>query len=118
MGFLKMNYFLLLMEKGKRSHFQNLSAKAGLTYKISGRHMLNFNGGYLTKAPTIRNTFANSRSNNDIIPNLKSEKITSGDASYIIRMPYFKSVFLVITHNSKMLWKLPFSMQMVWHWML
>lgn len=52
--------------------------------------MLNFNGGYLTKAPTIRNTFANSRSNNDIIPNLKSEKITSGDASYIIRMPYFK----------------------------
>ncbi|PIE99154.1 MAG: TonB-dependent receptor, partial [Polaribacter sp.] len=44
--------------KSKMQEFTNISGKAGLTYKITGRHLLDFNGGYITKAPTLRNTFA------------------------------------------------------------
>uniref|UniRef100_UPI00356A5A92 TonB-dependent receptor domain-containing protein n=1 Tax=Lutibacter sp. TaxID=1925666 RepID=UPI00356A5A92 len=43
------------------------------------------NAAYITKAPSIRNTFSNSRVNNNISPNLTSEKITTGDVNYIFR---------------------------------
>lgn len=71
----------------KKAEFINVSAKAGLTYKITGRHLLDFNGAYITKAPSLRNTFSNSRENNGIVVNLTSEKIMTGDASYIFRSP-------------------------------
>ena len=47
--------------------FTNYGAKGGLTYKVTGRHLIDFNGGYFTKAPTLRNTFSNARQNNDIV---------------------------------------------------
>jgi len=65
--------------------FTNYGVKTGATYKLTGRHLFNFNVGYITKAPTLRNTFSNSRENNDLVENLKSENILSGDASYILR---------------------------------
>lgn len=77
--------------KSKKVDFTNFSAKAGLTYKISGRHLIDINAGYLTKAPTIRNTFSNSRENNDIVVGLTDEKVTSFDASYIMRTPKVKA---------------------------
>ena len=70
--------------------FTNYGAKGGLVYKISGRHLIDINAGYLTKAPTIRNTFANARQNNDIVQGLTEEKITSADLSYIYRSPIVK----------------------------
>ncbi|KGO89149.1 TonB-dependent receptor [Flavobacterium suncheonense] len=70
--------------------FENFGFKGGLTYKLTGNHLFNFNGAYLTKAPTLRNTFANARLNNNITPDLDSERIFSADASYIIRTPKFK----------------------------
>lgn len=70
--------------------FENFGFKGGLTYKLNGNHMFNFNGAYLTKAPTLRNTFANARLNNNITPDLESERIFNADASYIIRTPKFK----------------------------
>lgn len=73
--------------KSEKVDFTNFSAKGGLTYKISGRHLVNFNAGYLTKAPTIRNSFSNSRENNDVVIGLTDEKITSLDVSYILRTP-------------------------------
>lgn len=73
--------------KSEKQSFADVSFKAGATYKISGRHLLDFKAGYLNQAPTIRNTFANSRVNNEFTPNLKSEKITTADASYIFRAP-------------------------------
>lgn len=73
--------------KSKQLSFADISAKAGVTYKFSGRHLLNFNAGYLSNAPTIRNSFSNARVNNTIVPNLKSEKIVSGDVSYLYRSP-------------------------------
>lgn len=77
--------------KSELQIFENWGAKAGLIYKFSSRHMLDFNGAYMTKAPNLRNTFANSRFNNNITIDLESERIESADASYIIRTPKFKS---------------------------
>ncbi len=77
--------------KSEKVIFENFGFKGGLTYKISGRNFLDFNGAYLTKAPNLRNTFANARINNNITPDLTSESIISADASYIIKAPKFKS---------------------------
>ena len=72
-------------------NFENFGFKGGLTYKITGRHLLSFNGAYLTKAPNLRNTFSNARLNNNFTPDLESENIMSLDASYIIRAPKLKA---------------------------
>nr|WP_294934237.1 TonB-dependent receptor [uncultured Flavobacterium sp.] len=77
--------------KSEKPVFENFGFKGGLTYKITGSHLLNFNGAYMTKAPSLRNTFANARINNNITPDLDSERIFSADASYILRMPKLKA---------------------------
>ncbi|WP_299004576.1 TonB-dependent receptor [uncultured Tenacibaculum sp.] len=80
--------------KSKKLDFFNYGAKGGLTYKISGRHLIDVNGGYITKAPSLRNSFANSRANNVTVADvaeLNSEKILSGDISYIFRSPLITS---------------------------
>ncbi len=75
----------------EKQEFTTFGVKAGITYKISGRHLLDFNAGYLEKAPTIRSTFNQVRESNLITENLTTEKILSFDASYIIRAPKFTS---------------------------
>jgi len=77
--------------KSKKPSFTNYGLKTGGIYKINGRHLVDINAGYLTKAPTLRNTFSNSRVNNDIVENLTSEKIFSADASYILRSPILQA---------------------------
>lgn len=77
--------------KGSKQNFENFGFKGGLTYKITGQHLLDFNGVYMTKAPNMRNTFANARINNNITPELTSETIVSLDASYVVRTPKFKA---------------------------
>ncbi|MFK7049641.1 hypothetical protein FLACOL_00748 [Flavobacterium columnare] len=77
--------------KSERPSFDNYGFKGGITYKLSSRHLFDFNGAFLTKAPNLRNTFANTRYNNNVTIDLASEKIVSADASYIIRTPKFKS---------------------------
>lgn len=76
--------------KSSRLKFENFGIKAGLTYKISGKQSLFFNAAHLTKAPTLRNTFSNSRLNNTTIQGLESEQISSIDANYIFQSPHFK----------------------------
>ena len=77
--------------KGDKLDFTKLGAKAGITYKISGKHLIDFNGAYIQDAPTMRNSFLNSRQNNLIVPDLKEVKTSSFDASYIFRSGIFKS---------------------------
>jgi len=77
--------------KGEKLSFTGIGAKGGLTYKLTGRHLFDFNGAYLTKAPSIRNTYSNSRENNNVVPDITEEKITSFDASYIYRSPIVKA---------------------------
>jgi len=77
--------------KSDKINFDNFGIKGGATYKITGRHLLSFNGLYMTKAPTLRNTFPNARLNNAVVNGLDSENIYSGDLSYIIRTPQLKA---------------------------
>ncbi|MBE9489341.1 MAG: TonB-dependent receptor, partial [Bacteroidetes bacterium] len=88
--------------KGKKLTFTGIGAKGGFTYKITGKHVLDINAGYITRAPSLRNTYTNSRSNHDIIninssgtiipgEGITEEKISSIDASYIFRSSLVKA---------------------------
>ncbi|MCR9181940.1 MAG: TonB-dependent receptor [Flavobacteriaceae bacterium] len=77
--------------KSEKLDFTDFAAKGGLTYKITGRHLIDFNSAYMTKAPGIRNSFSNARQNNDVVIGVDSEKIQSVDLSYIYRSPIIKA---------------------------
>lgn len=77
--------------KSDQVNFTTYGIKGGATYKITGRHLLDFNGGYYTKAPGIRSTFSNARQNNDIVFGIEEEKVKAVDASYIYRSPIIKA---------------------------
>ncbi len=85
--------------KGEEIKFDGYGVKAGITYKFSGKHILDFNSAYLQKAPSIRNTFTNSRVNHNVVGSdvnglinnspITEEKVMSFDANYIFRTPIF-----------------------------
>ena len=88
--------------KGEELTFSGFGAKAGATFKITGKHLIDINAGYLSKAPSLRNTYTNSRSNQDYVgvsngqnvsetSGITEEKITSADISYIFRSPIVKA---------------------------
>ncbi|MFC4721509.1 carboxypeptidase regulatory-like domain-containing protein [Geojedonia litorea] len=77
--------------KGEELSFTGFGAKAGATYKITGKHLIDMNGGYITKAPSLRNTYSNSRENHNIVQNIDEEKISTADISYIFRSPIVKA---------------------------
>src|SRR5690606_29983321 len=56
-----------------------------------GKHVLDVNAGYLSKAPTLRNTYSNARENQNVVKNIKEEKITTADVSYIFRTSMVKA---------------------------
>jgi hypothetical protein len=77
--------------KGEKVSFTGFGGKGGLTYKITGKHIMDVNLGYISKAPSIQNTYSNSRENHNVVPNISEEKISSLDASYIYRTPIVKA---------------------------
>jgi len=82
--------------KGRKLSFGGIGAKGGFTYKFSGKHIFNINAGYITKAPSIRNTYTNSRENHAIVGDITGiditeEKITSFDVNYIFRSSSVKA---------------------------
>lgn len=70
--------------------FFNYALKAGVNYKITGRNFLLANVAYLTRAPYFRNAYVSPRTRDNVVPNLKSETIFSGDLSYFYRSPNFQ----------------------------
>ncbi len=77
--------------KSIKLNFTDFGVKAGITYKISGKHLMELNSGYFTKPPSLRNSFSNSRQNNDVVARIESEKFYSADLSYIYRNPIIKA---------------------------
>lgn len=77
--------------QSEKLDFSNYGVKGGMTYKVTGRHIIDLNGGYYTQAPGIRSSFSNARQNNDVVSGLESEQIQSVDASYIFRSPLVKA---------------------------
>ncbi len=71
--------------------FTNYGVKAGMIFKITGRHLIDLNAGYLTKAPNLRNTFSNSRQSNNVVIGLESEVTQNAGLSYIFRSAIVKA---------------------------
>lgn len=89
--------------KSDKTDFTGIGAKGGLTYKWSGKHLFDVNGGYIMRAPSLRNTFSNARVNNNIVPDISEERISAFDASYIFRSPTIKARitgFYIKTENA------------------
>jgi hypothetical protein len=76
--------------KSEVFNFINYAAKAGITYKISGRQFLTANAAYLTEAPTTRNVFISPRTRDFTVDNPVNETIYTGDVSYLLRYPKLK----------------------------
>ncbi len=78
--------------KGKSdvANFINLGAKAGITFKVTGRNYIVLNSCVLSQAPAITNVFLSPRTHNKYTDNLKNEKIFAGDLSYIMTYPKVK----------------------------
>jgi hypothetical protein len=70
--------------------FLTYGAKAGFTYKITGRNYISVNSQYSNDAPSILNAFLAPRIRNAYVPNLETEKIFSADLSYIMKYPKFQ----------------------------
>ena len=75
----------------KKQTFLNYGLKFGFLYKITGRHLLSFNGMYKTEAPYVRNAYVSPRTRDQLVPNLKSTEIISGDLNYNLRLPFLKA---------------------------
>ena len=75
----------------EKQTFFNYGVKAGGIYKLTGRHLIRLNGAYLTRAPFSRTAFVSPRTRDQVVPNLKSEQVMSGDISYIVRYPKVKT---------------------------
>src|SRR5690606_10411957 len=77
--------------KSEKLDFTTFGGKAGATYKITGRHALEVNGAYFTNAPSLRNSFGNSRQNNNTVIGLTEETNIKIDGSYIYRTSCVKA---------------------------
>jgi len=82
--FLNQSFENNSLGKSEKLTFTTFGVKGGLKYNFSPIHQIQLNGVYLTKAPTMKNTFINSRENNAVVPNLGTEKILSAEANYLI----------------------------------
>ena len=90
-GFMKNGRFPTNSEgKSEIKSFLEGSAKAGITYKITGRNYLVLNGEFVNTAPSILDAFLAPRIRNTFIKDLKTEKIASVDLSYIMKYPIIK----------------------------
>lgn len=67
--------------------FSDFGVKGGITRKLNGRHWIVANGAYLTRAPLLQNAFVNPRESNMAVAALQSEKISTVDLNYFLRMP-------------------------------
>ncbi len=75
----------------EKNNFMNYGAKGGAIYKITGRHFVNVNAMYQTRSPQFRDSYLSDRTRNQVVDDLKTEKVTSADINYIVRYPKFNA---------------------------
>ncbi|MCD4664426.1 MAG: TonB-dependent receptor plug domain-containing protein, partial [Bacteroidales bacterium] len=89
----------------EKQNYTNYGIKGGLTYKITGRNFITANAAYITRAPFVRNAYVSPRTRDNVINDLKIEKIVSGDISYIFRSPFLKSrITFYYVENTDQIW--------------
>jgi hypothetical protein len=76
--------------ESERLNFLNYGIKAGLVYKLTGRHYFSFNSALMTRAPECRNVFISPRTRNDIVRGIGSEQISTVDVNYFLRFSNLK----------------------------
>jgi hypothetical protein len=74
-----------------KNNFTNYGAKAGVTYKVTGRHYLSANAMYQTKSPSFRDSYLSDRTRDQVVDDLTNQKIASADVNYVIRYPKFNA---------------------------
>jgi hypothetical protein len=93
----------------EKYNFLNFGLKGGITYKFTGRHFLEANIFYMTRAPFFTNTFVSPKTRSDVVgvadtvwalpgstgpaytvynEGPQSEHVFGGDASLIVRYPW------------------------------
>jgi hypothetical protein len=82
--------------KGRKLDFTGFGGKAGFTYKLTGKHLFDVNAAYIERAPSLRNTYSNSRENHNVVGDqigrpIDVETVNTIDASYIFRSPIVKA---------------------------
>jgi len=77
--------------KSAKVNFTNYGIKAGVTYKISGRHYIVANAGYITSPPNSRTSYLSPRIKDNLVKDLENEIIKTGDINYVARFPRFKT---------------------------
>ncbi len=76
--------------RSEKHAFLHYGAKAGATYKITGRHFVTTNIAYLTRPPISRSAFISPRTRGEVINDLTNEAAYSADIGYVVRFPRLK----------------------------
>ncbi|MDR2005420.1 MAG: TonB-dependent receptor [Prevotella sp.] len=84
--------------KGEKHSFVDFAVKGGLTYKITGRHLLTGNINYATQAPLPNNAYVSPRISDNTL-DMDNEKIFSADINYIFSLPSFSGRVSVFQTN-------------------
>ncbi|MDL2241433.1 TonB-dependent receptor [Bacteroidales bacterium OttesenSCG-928-L03] len=77
--------------KGKTHTFVTQSAKLGLTYKLSGRHIFSGNVSYGELPPLTYNAYISPRTKDTTVPDLETEKVFSADIAYNLTTPIVRA---------------------------
>lgn len=77
--------------KGTTHDYFNGALKGGVTYKINGRNYLYANAFLGTRAPFFRNAYVSPRTRDELVPDLRSQKLFSSEVGYLLRSPNFKA---------------------------
>lgn len=78
--------------KGAWQNFDNLGFKFGATYKVDGHNFFQVHGDYETRAPLADAIYLMPRVKNDVVAGISSEKVLSGDISYIWNYRKFRGM--------------------------
>ena len=76
--------------KGELHEFDNAGVKVGATYKLDGRNRFVLHGYYGTKAPLSDRAYVSPRIRDGVVEGLSSERLLSGDISYVFNYRVFK----------------------------
>lgn len=88
--------------KGVRHEFDNAMLKAGITYKVNGHHFFTLNANYGNRAPLADNVYIAPRIKDDAAPDIRNERVLSGDLSYSFNYSRFRGTvtgFWTNTYN-------------------
>lgn len=74
----------------EKKGFWTYTLKAGLNYRLTGSQMIYANFSHIVDAPQFNNSFVSPRTRNEYVSRIGTEKTTSVDLNYELRLPSVK----------------------------